>query len=288
MRLLAFGLSYTARALIARLRPQGWQFEATFRRPEAEPEIRAQGIMPVSLADQRTLNDAVERADALLISAPPNANGCPALGHLASALAQDRAPSWIGYLSSTGVYGDRQGGWVFEDSLLSARSVEGARRVAAEAGWLQLGAMHRLTVQIFRLPGLYGPGRSAFDRLREGKARQIIKPGQVFGRVHIEDVAAALAASLAKPRAGGVYNLCDDRPSPPQDVLAFAADLLGLPALPETPWHKASLPPIAARFYGENKRVSNSLAKAALGWRPRFPSYVEGLVSILAGEAEGS
>jgi nucleoside-diphosphate-sugar epimerase len=201
---------------------------------------------------------------------------------VAPALAGGGAfPDWIGYLSTTGVYGDRGGGWVTEQSRLAAQSVEGARRVGAERDWRDVGRGMGLTVTVFRLPGIYGPGRSAFDRLQEGQARRIAAPGQVFSRIHVDDLASGLAASIARPRAGGVYNLCDDEPAANADVVAYAAGLLGMEPPPEVSLEEALLPPAALRFYAESKRVSNALAKAELGWRPAYPSYREGLRAVL-------
>ena len=174
---------------------------------------------------------------------------------------------------------------MFEASRLSAQSVEGARRVGAERDWLEVGRGMGLTVQVFRLPGIYGPGRSAFDRLRSGQARRIVSPGQVFSRIHVDDLAAGLEASMGRPRAGAVYNLCDDEPAPNSDVIAYAAGLLGMRPPPEVPLAQAGLSPAALRFYAESKRVSNALAKAELGWRPAYPTYREGLRAVL--EADG-
>jgi len=233
--------------------------------------------------DREGLARELAKAQAVLITAPPGPAGCPALPVLVPALAQSAAfPDWIGYLSTTGVYGDRHGGWVFEDSRLAAQSVEGARRMMAERDWLEVGRGMGLTVTIFRLPGIYGPGRSAFDRLRDGRARRIAAPGQVFSRIHVDDLAAALEASIARPRAGGIYNLCDDEPAPNSEVIAHAARLLGLPPPPEVALADASLSPAALRFYAESKRVSNARAKAELGWRPAYPTYREGLAAVLA------
>jgi nucleoside-diphosphate-sugar epimerase len=242
-------------------------------------------VQPLPLDDAGGLSAALSEAQAVLITAPPGPAGCPALPVLVPALARARAfPDWIGYLSTTGVYGDRRGGWVFETSRLAAQSLEGARRVAAERDWLEVGRGMGLTVTVFRLPGIYGPGRSALDRLTAGKARRIAAPGQVFSRIHVDDLAAGLAASLARPRAGGVYNLCDDAPCPNSEVIAHAAGLLGLPAPPEAPLAEAGLSQPALRFYAESKRVSNARAKAELGWRPMYPSYREGLQAILDAE----
>lgn len=234
------------------------------------------------LGDPDAMAQAAGRAQAVLITAPPTAEGCPALPALPRAFARSGAfPDWIGYLSTTGVYGDRRGGWVFEDSRLAAASMEGARRVGAERDWLDVARGMGLTLTIFRLPGIYGPGRSAFDRLRQGRARRIAAPGQVFSRIHVDDLAAGLAASIARPRAGGIYNLCDDEPAPNSDVVAYAARLLGMEPPPEAPLSKADLTGPGRRFYAESKRVANARAKAELGWRPAYPTYREGLQAVL-------
>jgi len=274
MRLLVFGYGYTARALARRLEPRGWSIAATFR--ESPDDLIADGVTPVRVDHPEALADAVARANAVLVTAPPGPGGCPGLAALGPALA-DAAPDWIGYLSTTGVYGDRRGGWVTERSGLFAQSAEGGRRVAAERDWLARG----MNLAIFRLPGIYGPGRSAFERLRNGSARRIVAPGQVFSRIHVDDLAAGLEASIARPRLGAVYNLCDDEPAPNSDVIAFAAQLLGMAPPPEVALADANLSPAAMRFYAESKRVSNALAKAELGWRPTFPTYREGLRAIL-------
>lgn len=283
MRLLIFGFGFSGRALATRMGAQGWRVAATCRSAASAEAIAAAGALPVPLDDAEALAGAVAAARAILITAPPGAEGCPALPVLVPAMAQAGAfPDWIGYLSTTGVYGDRRGRWVFEESRLAAQSVEGARRVAAERDWFEVGRGMGLTVTAFRLPGIYGPGRSAFDRLREGRARRVAAPGQVFSRIHVDDLAAGLEASIARPRAGGIYNLCDDEPSPPGDVIAEAARMLGLPVPPEVPLDLESLPPAARRFYAESKRVANARAKAELGWRPAYPTYREGLRAVLA------
>ncbi len=280
MRLFVFGHGYVGQALARRL--DSWQVTATARSPEQAAELTAQGVTPVLSTDRPALAEALRETSAILVTAPPGPDGCPGLNTLIPALADANAfPDWIGYLSTTGVYGDREGGWVFEDSPLAARSPEAARRVSAERDWFEVGRGMGLTVQVFRLPGIYGPGRSALDRMRAGESRRIAKPGQVFSRIHVDDIASGLAASIARPRAGAAYNLCDDEPAPPQDVTGYAAALLGIPAPPEVAYDEANLPPAARRFYAENKRVSNALAKAELGWRPMYPTYREGLRALL-------
>lgn len=282
MRLFVFGLGYVGAAFANALRARGWAVAASARNPGQVEALRARGVEAVDPADRDAMARALTGVNAILITAPPGPDGCPALESIVPALAQAQAfPDWIGYLSTTGVYGDFDGRWVFETSPLKAQSVEGARRVGAERDWQEVGRGMGLTVAIFRLPGIYGPGRSALDRLRAGEGRRIVKPGQVFSRIHVDDIVSGLLASLDKPRAGGVYNLVDDEPAPPQDVMEHAARLLDVPVPPDLPFNELGLSPATRRFYAENKRVSNARAKAELGWRPAYPTYREGLAAIL-------
>jgi nucleoside-diphosphate-sugar epimerase len=285
VNLLIFGFGYSGKALARRLMSEGWTVTATVRRAQDRAQAEALGVLPVDPQDAAALARAAGGARAILVTAPPGERGCPGLAALAPAIAASGAfPDWIGYLSTTGVYGDRDGGWVFETSALNAHSVEGARRVAAERDWRQIGRGMGLTVAAFRLPGIYGPGRSSFDRLRAGTARRLVKPGHVFSRIHVEDLAAGLEASIRRPRAAGIYNLCDDEPASAAEVTACAAGLLGIEPPPEEAFDAATLSPVARRFYEECKRVSNARAKAELGWAPAYPTYREGLAAILAGE----
>ncbi len=285
--LFLFGYGFSGRALAQRLAAKGWNVAATHRDAQGAARITVDGHTPVDLGDRDAVTEALRHANALLITAPPGPQGCPGLNNLVGPMADAGGfPDWIGYLSTTGVYGDRHGGWVTEDSRLAAQSVEGARRVGAERDWLDVGRGMGLTVTIFRLPGIYGPGRSAFDRLRDGRARRIAAPGQVFSRIHVDDLAAGLDASIARPRAGGIYNLCDDEPAPNSDVVAHVARLLGQDPPPEITLVEAKLSPAAMRFYAESKRVSNARAKAELGWRPAYPTYREGLAAVLAAETQ--
>ena len=283
MRLFVYGLGYVGEAFAGALRARGWSVAATARGADRVAALRARGVEAVEAGDTAALTAALADVTAVLVTAPPTGDGCPGLRDLIPALAAANAfPDWIGYLSTTGVYGDFEGRWVFESSPLRAQSVEGARRVGAERDWRQVGRGMGLTVTSFRLPGIYGPGRSAFDRLRAGEGRRIVKPGQVFSRIHRDDIVSGLLASLDQPRAGGIYNLCDDEPAPPQDVIEYAARLLGVAVPPDLPFDALGLSPATRRFYAENKRVSNALAKAELGWRPQYPTYREGLRAILA------
>lgn len=285
MRLFVYGYGFAGQVLAKRLRAKGWNISATYRDEAAAGAMAAAGIDPVPALDKDAVAAHLAGAQAVLVTPPPGPEGCPALQVLVPALAKAGAfPDWIGYLSTTGVYGDRRGGWVFENSRLAAQSPEGARRVAAERDWLEVGRGMGLTVTVHRLPGIYGPGRSAFDRLREGRAKRVAAPGHVFSRIHVDDLAAGLEASIARPRAGRIYNLCDDEPAPNSAVIAYAAGLIGLPAPPEELLDLDAMTPQARRFYAETKRVSNARAKAELGWRPRYPGWREGLEAMIAGE----
>lgn len=279
--LLSIGHGYSARALAARLIPQGWRVIGTTRSAEKMREIADTGAEPL-LWPGEDLAPLLNEIPNVLVSAGPGPEGDPVLLALADQFAA-AAPSlrWLGYLSTTGVYGDHSGDWVDETTPLTPSTRRGAARVQAETAW---GAIPDLPLHIFRLAGIYGPGRGPFAKVRSGKARRIIKPGQVFSRVHIEDIALALELSLKSPQPGGVYNLCDDDPAPPQDVIAYAAELLGLPLPPEEDFENAEMSPMARSFYAESKRVRNDHAKAALGWQPIYPDYRSGLAALLASD----
>lgn len=277
--LLIFGGGYLGRTVA---RVAGGPALATSRDPARRDQLAQAGLTPVDPEDADALAEAVSRARAILITAPPDATGCPAARALVPALTAAGAyPDWIGYVSTTGVYGDRAGRWVFEDGALNAATLEAARRVRAEREWFDIGRGMGLTVQVFRLPAIYGPGRSVLDRLRDGTARLVRKPGQIFNRIHVADAAGGLLASMARPRPGGVYNLTDDVPAPADVVTAWAAQRLGLPPPPEVEWTDPSVSDAMRRFYLDSKRVSNARAKAELGWRPAYPSFREGLEAVL-------
>jgi nucleoside-diphosphate-sugar epimerase len=274
--LVTLGHGYSAARLAATL-GLGWRVAGTTRSAGKAAEMRAAGVEPVDWADADAVDAAIARADRLLISLPPNAEGDPVLRRHAAALRTTR-PAWVGYLSTTGVYGDRGGGWVDEDDALEPVNERSRWRVAAERAWLATG----LPVQVFRLAGIYGPGRSALDRVREGRAQRVVKPGQVFSRIHVDDIAATLRASMARPDPGRVYNVADDLPTPPQDVIAHAAGLLGLPVPPQVSIEEADLSPMARSFYAESKRVANARMKRELGVVLAYPDYRAGLAAILA------
>ncbi len=267
---LAFGRGYVAQALECRL----GRAQFTSR--------RGGGIDP---ADAPALAQALGAADAVLVSAPPDDHGCPGLRVLTPGLEAGARPRWIGYLSSTSVYGDLGGRWAFEASPLKGRSLQAARRTASERDWLALGRRLGLAVCEFRLGAIYGPGRSALDRVGDTVIR---KPGQVFSRAHVDDIASALEASLRRPRAGGVYNVADDRPSSAESVTAHAAALLGRPAPRLIPFAEAELSEEGRRFWQECRRVANARLKAELGWRPAYPSYREGLDAVFSHRSVGA
>jgi len=282
--LLSFGHGYSAQALARGLLAQGWQVIGTTRSEEKAAAIRATGAEAVLWPPVRP-GPLLDRATHLLVSAGPDASGDPVLHHCAGSLAA-RAErfDWVGYLSTTGVYGDRGGDWVDERSECTPATERGRWRLAAERAWLGYWHDEGLPVHVFRLAGIYGPGRGPFAKVRDGTARRIVKPGQVFSRIHVDDIATLLQASIARPHPGAIYNVCDDEAAPPEEVIAHAAALLGLPAPPEIPYEEAEMTPMARSFYAESKRVSNARMKAELGVRLAYPTYREGLAALLAGE----
>jgi nucleoside-diphosphate-sugar epimerase len=283
--LFCFGLGYTALALVRQLAAAEWAVTGTSRNPDKAAALRAAGYRAVIFDRDRPIpTDCLTEATHLLVSVPPDAKGDPVFATHGKDIAALPGLCWVGYLSTTGVYGDRGGGWVDETSALAPTGERGRRRVAAEQAWLDLWRNHGVPVHVFRLAAIYGPGRSTFDALRAGTAKRIDKPGQVFSRIHVEDLASVLLASIERPRAGAVYNVCDDEPAAPADVVADAARLLGMPPPLLVPFETAELSPMAKSFYDDNKRVSNALMKQELGVTPRYPSYREGLAAILAAE----
>jgi nucleoside-diphosphate-sugar epimerase len=288
MRLFAFGLGYTALALIRGHRERFSSVSGTVTGAAKAERLKDDGIPAFVFGEGGAdpgIPAALEEADGLLVSTPPDEAGDPGLRAYAPLIAGAPRLSWIGYLSTIGVYGDRQGEWVDEGSPCTPSNPRSQQRLEAEKGWQALGDDAGVPVHVFRLAGIYGPGRNPLAALAAGTARRIVKPGQVFNRIHVDDIAAVLAASLAKPRAGAVYNVADDEPAPPQDVVAFAASLAGVAPPPEEPFAEAALSPMAARFYAESKRASNRLIKEELGVRLAYPTYREGLRALrLAGE----
>jgi nucleoside-diphosphate-sugar epimerase len=289
MRLFVFGLGYTAQAFIRRL---DWsEVGGTVRQDDKASRLEGQGIRAHALsdADEAGLAADIFRADAILVSVPPDAQGDPSLARFRESLVKAPSVGWIGYLSTTGIYGDQGGAWIDETTPPKPQSDHSRQRLAAERAWLELGRETGKSVHVFRLTGIYGPGRNAFASLARGAAARIVKPGQVFNRIHVDDIAATLAASLRRPRAGAIYNVSDDEPAPPQDVIEYAARLAGVAPPPEIPFEEADLSPMARTFYAENKRVANRLIKEELGVRLAYPTYREGLQALYAaGEYAGA
>ena len=278
MNLFCFGLGYCADYLSAKLIKQGWQISATCRTSEKAALLEASGIRPVLLSGKKVTVTDLDKADHILISVPPEQDGSdPVLNFAGAALAalQDQI-KWVGYLSTTGVYGDHQGAWIDEETPAGLLSERGQRRVAAEAQWAATG----LPMHYFRLAGIYGPGRNSLRALQNGTARRVVKQGQVFSRIHLADITRILEASMANPNAGRAYSVCDDTPAPPQDVVTYAAELMGVspPALQD--FATAELSPMARSFYGENKRIRNNRIKEELGVSLEYPDYRAGLSAL--------
>jgi nucleoside-diphosphate-sugar epimerase len=274
--LLSLGHGYSARALARLLVPQGWRVIGTTRSAAKAQVFQAEGVEP--LLWPADLGPALGQATHILASAAPDGRGDPFLQGTPD-IARSGAV-WVGYLSTTGVYGDHKGAWVDETNPLTPASDRGRQRVLAEAQWRATG----LPVHIFRLAGIYGPGRGPFEKVRDGTARRIIKPGQVFGRIHVDDIAQVLLASINRPNPGAAYNVCDDNPCPPEEVLAHAAQLLGLPDPPAVDFDTADMTEMARSFYGESKRTRNDLIKTELGVHLRYPDYPAGLQALLQEE----
>lgn len=277
--LLSFGHGYSARALTSLLQPQGWRIIATTRSAEKAQALAATGVEAL-IWPGTDMTEAIQSADHILISAGPDGDGDPVLTQWRDVIAKHAAQlRWVGYLSTTGVYGDHRGDWVDENTPLQPSTRRGQYRKDAEEGW---GAIPDLPLHIFRLAGIYGPGRGPFAKVRNGTARRIIKKDQVFSRTHVEDIAQILAASIAQPNPGAAYNVCDNDPAPPQDVIGHAAELLGLPIPEAVPFETAEMSPMARSFYAENKKVRNDRIKDELGVVLKYPTYREGLAALLA------
>ncbi len=279
--LLSFGHGYSAQALSRVLVPLGWDVLGTTRDRDNLAGIAASGAQAV-IWPGAPIEALLDRATHILVSTAPAAQGCPVLAALKDAIAARRETfKWVGYLSTTAVYGDHQGGWVDETTPLTPATTRGQWRVRAEHDWQVMG----LPLHIFRLAGIYGAGRGPFEKLRQGRARRIIKKNQLFSRIHVDDIAQVLAASIAQPNAGSVYNVCDDLAAPPEDVIAYAAKLLGL-AMPEAEnFNDADMSAMARSFYSESKKVSNAKLKAELGVVLKHPDYRAGLQALLATES---
>lgn len=283
-RLFCFGLGYSALALVGTLAGRGWRIAGTCRSAEKQRALASRSVEAHIFDRDRPLADApaaLAGTTHLLSSVPPDASGDPVIDLHGDDIGALKGLAWAGYLSTTGVYGDHAGGWVDEDTPRTPVGERGRRRVAAEDAWLGLRRRFGTPVHLFRLAGIYGPGRNALETVKAGAARRVVKPGQVFSRIHRDDIVQALIASMDAPNSGAAYNLCDDEAAPPQDVIAYACALLGREPPPEIPFSAAELSPMARSFYEDNKRVRNRRMKQALGVSLKWPTYREGLKGLL-------
>jgi nucleoside-diphosphate-sugar epimerase len=283
-RLFAFGLGFSAQVLAERLARQGWEIAGTARDEAKITQLNDRGYGAERFAGEPGNPEFLAQlkgATHLLHSIPPGPEGDPVLTHYRDDIAQLSSLEWIGYLSTVGVYGNQQGNWVDEETAPKPNSARTEARVLAEKTWLDFGEEIGVPVQVFRLAGIYGPGRSVFDKLAAGTARRINKNGQVFSRIHVADIASVLEASIARPRPGAIYNVADDEPAAPGDVVAHAAEMIGVPPPPEVDFADADLTPMARSFYEGSRRIGNALIKSELGVALRYPTYREGLASLI-------
>jgi len=281
-RLFCFGLGYCARRAIAAL---GVEASGATRRAEAAAAWRREGVAAFAVeapGDREGLAAALAEAETLIVSAPPDDRGDPALAGFARAL--DAAPRLkrVVYLSSVGVYGDRGGAWVDETSAPAPASPRARRRLAAEEQWRAFAASRGVALEVLRLAGIYGPGRNALVKLAAGEARRIVKPGLALSRIHVDDVAEVARRLIEAGGPGGVWNVADEAPAPPQDVIAFAAALIGVAPPPEENFAAAALSPLARSFYADDRRVSVDKLRRELGYRWLYPTYREGLAALAA------
>ena len=279
--LLSFGHGFSAQALSRLLVPQDWRVIGTTRSEDKAVALMNSGVEP-RIWPGADMAPALNAATHILISAVPDEDGDPVLAKLETEITKRAGQfEWVGYLSTTGVYGDHQGDWVDENSPLTPATQRGIARVKAEAAW---AAIPDLPLHIFRLAGIYGPGRGPFAKVRSGTARRIIKEGQVFSRIHVADIARILQASIQQPNPGAAYNVCDDDPAPPEDVIAYAAKLLGMPIPTAEDFATAEMTAMARSFYAESKKVRNDRIKDELGVELLYPDYRSGLKSLFAQE----
>jgi nucleoside-diphosphate-sugar epimerase len=278
IRLFVFGLGYSAGALARAMIPQAESVGGTVRTADKAVGLGIEVIPWDGTAPSTKVAQALAAATHLVVSIPPG-KADPVLARFGEALRLAPHLQWIGYLSTVGVYGDYGGAWVCERTTPHPKSARAVQRLAAEKAWGKLAAERNVPLAIFRLAGIYGPGRNALVNLAEGKAHRIVKPGQMFNRIHVDDIVETVTAAMSR-KAAGIFNVTDNEPAPPQDVVAYAASLMGIVPPPEIPFAEADLSPMARSFYGDNKRVANALIKRELGIHLRFPTYREGLESL--------
>lgn len=279
-QLFCFGLGFSSQALAKRLLQQGWDVAGTTR--EEQDKNQNISVFPFDgSSPSDKISEAISRVSHLLITIPPQPSGDVVLQNFSDQISRARNLRWIGYISSTGVYGDAKGEWVDESSPLLASTERNRQRIEVESAWLKMGRDHNLPVMIFRCVGIYGPGRNLLVSVRQGRARRIDKPDLVFSRIHSEDLAQTLEASMKKPQPGEIYNVSDDSPSPPAGAVEYACSLLGVEPPPLVPFEEAGLSSTARGFYNTNKRVSNKKIKQELGVTLRYPDYRAGLNELL-------
>jgi nucleoside-diphosphate-sugar epimerase len=283
MRLFCFGYGYSADALARKLSPRLDALAGTLTNPEAPEEAGARVEAYKGDGPSAAVRSLLAGTTHLLVSIPPDLEGDAVLRDFAEDIAALDDLAWIGYLSTVGVYGDAKGAWVDETSPVRPLNERSLRRVEAERAWLDLGARTGHRVEVFRLAGIYGPGRNPLAGLRAGTARRIVKPGQVFNRIHVDDIARVLAAAIDKDTGLQVFNVSDDEPAPPEDVLAYAAELVGVPVPPTLAFEAAGLSGMAASFWSECKRVKNERIRRQLGVELLYPTYREGLTALAIG-----
>jgi hypothetical protein len=290
-KLFCFGFGYTCEFFANALKAQGddWSIAGTTRDLAKKNQMRKHGIGSYLFDYEKPLGDPrhfFKGTTHLLLSAPPGDGGDPAFLAHAEDLLRVPTLEWVGYLSSTAVYGNRDGGWVDEETEAQPGNKRGSRRLTAENQWLELHRKHGMPAHVFRIAGIYGPHRSALDSVRTGSASRIDKPGHAFSRIHIDDIVQVLLASIANPNPGRIYNLCDDMPTASEEVIAYACELLGLKPPPLVPYDEIRMPPIARSFFSDNKRVRNSRIKEELEIKLKYPDYKAGLRGCLAAEKE--
>lgn len=287
--LLVLGLGYSGLRLAGELLPRGWRVSGTTRSPARARELEAAGVGAVAFPEDAA-DIPLTGVTHLVQSIPPGEGGDPVLRRMQPALrgaAREGTLRWAGLLSTTGVYGEHHGGWVDEGTPPNPGLARTRARVAQEEAWADAAGDAGIPLQVFRLSGIYGPGRSVLDRLRSGTARRIVKPGSVFNRIHVDDIAGAVAAGMARPELSGVFNLSDDLPASLDEVMLHAASLLGMDPPPAVPFEEAGLSPMGRSFWAEDRRVRSVRVREELGYALKYPTYREGLAAILAEERGG-
>jgi len=279
--LFCFGLGFAAQALAKRMHTHGWNISGSCRAMDKEDSLKDLSVLPFDgIHATEEIRNALSKATHLLVSIPPQPSGDVVLQKFSLQIAECKNLEWIGYISSTGVYGDTQGEWVDESSPLQPVTELNKRRVEAENGWLDMVRENGCPVMVFRCVAIYGPGRNLLISVKQGRARRIEKPGLVFSRIHVEDLAQTLEASIKNPRPGEIYNVSDDEPSPPSEAVEYACKLLNITPPPLIPFESADLSEIARGFYLTCKRVGNKKIKEELGVKLQYPDYRSGLDTI--------